>query len=56
MKRMDLILLFSDRLPMQALDAGADIVAQSTHKILGSMTQTSLLHMKKKSRRCRAFQ
>ena len=40
-------LLFSDRLPMQALDAGADIVAQSTHKILGSMTQTSLLHMKK---------
>ena len=40
-------LIFSDRLPMQALDAGADIVAQSTHKILGSMTQTSLLHMKK---------
>ena len=40
-------LLFSDRLPVQALDAGADIVAQSTHKILGSMTQTSLLHMKK---------
>ena len=38
-------LKFSDRLPVQALDAGADIVAQSTHKILGSMTQTSLLHM-----------
>ena len=39
---------FSDRLPVQALDAGADIVAQSTHKILGSMTQTSLLHMQGK--------
>ena len=41
-------LLFSSRLPMQALDAGADIVAQSTHKITGSLTQTSLLHMKGK--------
>lgn len=40
-------LYFSDKLPVQALDGGADIVAQSTHKILGSMTQTSLLHMKK---------
>ena len=40
-------LKFSKELPIQALDAGADIVAQSTHKILGSMTQTSLLHMKK---------
>lgn len=39
---------FSDSLPVQALDAEADIVAQSTHKILGSMTQTSLLHMKGK--------
>jgi len=36
-------LKFSDRLPMQALDAGADMAAQSTHKILGSMTQTSIL-------------
>ena len=41
-------LKFSDRLPVQALDAGADIIAQSTHKILGSMTQTSLLHMQGK--------
>lgn len=40
-------LKFSGKLPIQALDAGADIVAQSTHKIIGSMTQTSLLHMKK---------
>ncbi|BAL82207.1 putative Orn/Arg/Lys decarboxylase [Selenomonas ruminantium subsp. lactilytica TAM6421] len=36
-------LRFSDRLPLQALDAGADMAAQSTHKILGSMTQTSIL-------------
>ena len=36
-------LRFSDALPPQALDCGADIVAQSTHKILGSMTQTSVL-------------
>ncbi len=40
-------LKFHDALPMQALDAGADLVAQSTHKILGSMTQSSLLHAKK---------
>lgn len=38
-------LRFSDSLPLQALDAGADVVAQSTHKLLGSMTQTSMLHI-----------
>lgn len=32
---------------MQALDAGADIVAQSTHKIIGAMTQCSLVHCRK---------
>ena len=37
-------LKFSDALPVQAMDAGADIVAQSTHKILGAMTQCSMLH------------
>ena len=37
-------LKFSDQLPIQALDAGADIVAQSTHKLLGAMTQCSLVH------------
>ncbi|MDF2876273.1 MAG: speA [Sporomusa sp.] len=37
-------LKFSDRLPIQALDAGADIVAQSTHKIIGALTQCSLVH------------
>jgi lysine decarboxylase len=35
---------FSDRLPLQALDAGADICAQSTHKIIGAMTQCSMVH------------
>lgn len=38
-------LKFHPELPMQALDAGADIVAQSTHKLLGSLTQTSMLHV-----------
>lgn len=37
---------FHPTLPMQALDAGADLVAQSTHKIIGAMTQSSVLHVK----------
>lgn len=37
-------LKFSTRLPIQALDAGADIVAQSSHKIIGAMTQCSIVH------------
>ena len=36
-------LRFSEELPLQAIDAGADAAAQSTHKIIGSMTQTSML-------------
>ena len=36
-------LKFSEALPPQALDCGADAAAQSTHKILGAMTQGSLL-------------
>ena len=36
-------LQFSDRLPISAMDAGADMSAQSTHKLLGSLTQTSML-------------
>ena len=36
-------LAFSDDLPESAIAAGADLVAQSTHKILGAMTQASLL-------------
>lgn len=38
-------LRFNEELPKQALALGADIVAQSTHKLLGSMTQTSMLHI-----------
>ena len=41
-------LKFSDQLPISAIDAGADLSAQSTHKILGSLTQTSMLMMKSK--------
>lgn len=37
---------FGDRLPLEALAAGADMVAQSTHKLTGSLTQTSMLHAK----------
>ena len=36
-------LQFSAELPISAMDAGADLAAQSTHKLLGSMTQTSML-------------
>ena len=36
-------LRFSEELPPQALDCGADMAAQSTHKILGAMTQASML-------------
>ncbi|GAB6170382.1 aminotransferase class I/II-fold pyridoxal phosphate-dependent enzyme [Clostridium carnis] len=41
-------LAFSDKLPLSALEAGADMCAQSTHKIIGSLTQGSLLHLKSK--------
>ncbi|WP_037325664.1 aminotransferase class I/II-fold pyridoxal phosphate-dependent enzyme [Anaerovibrio sp. RM50] len=34
-----------EEMPKQALDLGADVVAQSTHKVLGSLTQTSMLHI-----------
>ena len=38
---------FSELLPPSALQCGADACAQSTHKILGAMTQCSMLHMRK---------
>ena len=41
-------LAFSNKLPMSAIEAGADICAQSTHKIIGSLTQGSLLHINSK--------
>ena len=34
---------FSEKLPVEAIAAGADLVAQSTHKSVGSLTQTSWL-------------
>ena len=37
---------FSDKLPKTALSCGADMVSQSTHKTLNSMTQSSMLHVK----------
>ncbi|MBQ6298368.1 MAG: aminotransferase class I/II-fold pyridoxal phosphate-dependent enzyme [Selenomonadaceae bacterium] len=40
-------LTFCDELPISAMEAGADLAAQSTHKILGSLTQTSMLMIKK---------
>lgn len=39
-------LKFSEALPAQAIDCGADMAAQSTHKIVGAMTQASLLLVK----------
>lgn len=35
---------FHPRLPRSALEQGADLVAQSTHKVLGALTQASMLH------------
>jgi arginine decarboxylase len=37
---------FHEGLPDSALKAGADMVVQSTHKILTSMTQSSMLHIR----------
>ena len=39
-------LQFCKDLPISAMDAGANLAAQSTHKILGSLTQTSMLLVK----------
>ncbi|MBI3988322.1 MAG: aminotransferase class I/II-fold pyridoxal phosphate-dependent enzyme [candidate division NC10 bacterium] len=39
-------LSFHPRLPLSALHSGADLCVQSTHKILGGMTQSSMLHVK----------
>ncbi|MGO0884243.1 aminotransferase class I/II-fold pyridoxal phosphate-dependent enzyme [Clostridioides difficile] len=36
----------SERLPKTALEQGADIVIQSTHKTLPSFTQSSMMHVK----------
>ncbi|MGD1858755.1 MAG: aminotransferase class I/II-fold pyridoxal phosphate-dependent enzyme [Leptolyngbyaceae cyanobacterium] len=38
-------LSFHPELPLGAIAAGADIAVQSTHKVLGAMTQASMLHV-----------
>lgn len=38
---------FNKKLPINAMDAGADIAAQSAHKTLSSFTQSSLLHVRR---------
>ena len=38
-------LAFCDSLPRPALSLGADIVLSSTHKIVGSLTQSAILHL-----------
>lgn len=38
---------FHPDLPQSAVDAGADLVVNSTHKLLSSLTQTSLLHYRR---------
>ncbi len=36
---------FHPDLPISAIQAGADLVVQSTHKMAGSLTQSSMLHL-----------
>ncbi|HTZ85071.1 MAG TPA: PLP-dependent transferase [Solirubrobacteraceae bacterium] len=36
---------FHERLPEHALSLGADLVISSTHKIVGSLTQSAMLHL-----------
>jgi lysine decarboxylase len=38
--------VFNKRLPISALEAGADMTSQSIHKTLPAMTQSSMLHVK----------
>jgi arginine decarboxylase len=41
---------FHPELPRAALEAGADLVTSSTHKIVGSLTQAAMLHLGKGGR------
>src|SRR3954447_8419020 len=43
-------LAFHERLPAHALALGADLVVSSTHKIIGSLTQSAMLHLGEGSR------
>lgn len=38
---------FNKRLPVNAMDAGADIAVQSAHKTLSAFTQSSMLHVRR---------
>lgn len=38
---------FSKKLPINAMDAGADCAAQSAHKTLSAFTQSSMLHVRR---------
>jgi arginine decarboxylase len=38
-------LRFSPELPASALESGADLVVSSTHKIVGSLTQSAIVHL-----------
>ncbi|MBA2239658.1 MAG: PLP-dependent transferase [Solirubrobacterales bacterium] len=38
-------LRFSPELPSSALELGADVVLSSTHKIIGSLTESAILHL-----------
>ena len=40
-------LTFCNELPPSAMEAGADLAVQSTHKILGALTQSSMLMLRK---------
>jgi arginine decarboxylase len=42
-------LAFGGSLPESALAAGADLVISSTHKLVGSLTQSAMLHLGKES-------
>lgn len=41
------LLHFHDKLPLSAMQSGADMAATSMHKLGGSLTQSSILHVKK---------
>jgi lysine decarboxylase len=43
-------LAFSASLPRHALACGADLVVSSTHKIIGSLTQSAMLHLGRDAR------
>ena len=36
---------FHDALPEHAISAGADLVLSGTHKLVGSLTQSAMLHL-----------